>query len=78
MAGDDDFRLEHLDGPQGILRPHGEVVADGDHCQVNPLFSDERHPGEKSGVTGEIDLFVTRGGDQETTRHPAIRPIWEG
>jgi len=69
------LRLEQLDGPQRIVRPHGKIVANRQHRQVNALFADQAHVAEQAGVTGQIDFAPVRRGKQEAGRIASVRPI---
>ena len=78
MHGDHNFWGEQLDRSQGICWPHGVVVANRDHCESNPLLTDQTHVAEKPGISSQVDLLAFIGGQQESGRVAAVAPIREG
>ncbi len=70
-------RLQQPECPQGVLRSHGVVITDGDHCQIDPLFTDQAHITEQTGIAGEINPPPFIGGEQETDRVSTVRTVWQ-
>ena len=74
VNGDDDQRVYQLDGPQAVVWPHGEVVADGQNGDIHTFLADQLHVIEQPGVAGVIDgLAVYR--EKKPCRVAAIGAI---
>jgi hypothetical protein len=57
VHGDHRFRLEQVAGVGRFARPHGEVIADGQHDDLGRVkLADDRHVSEHVRVAGVINL----------------------
>src|SRR5208337_1316304 len=65
MDGQNEARLEQLDGTDGIVGTHRVVVADRQDRQVEPFLADQGHVAEKSRVRRVIQLDPIGAGDEE-------------
>ena len=65
MDGQNEARLEQLDGTEGIVGTHRVVVADRQDRQVEPFLADQGHIAEQSGVRRVIELDPISTGDEE-------------
>ena len=46
---------DHLHRPQGVLRPHGEHVADGQQRHIDLLIRQQGHIGNEAGIVGAFN-----------------------
>ena len=57
MHGDDRLRLQQIAGVCGFARPHGVVVADGQHGNLGRIeVANDGHVTEHIGIAGVVDL----------------------
>ena len=53
------FTLKQPNRLRGFVRAHGEVIADGQECQLRLIqLLNQRHVGEDVGVSREVDATV--------------------
>ena len=67
--------FDQLHRPQRIIRSHGEIITDGQHCKVDALLADQAHIPKQSRVTSQVDFFALTGSKQETGRITAVRTV---
>ena len=65
MDGDDVLGCQELDRPQGIVGPHGEVVADRNDGQIQAFLADQAHIAEQAGIASHVNFLFVVGGEQE-------------
>ncbi len=75
MDRGDPLWLQHFNGTQTIDRPHGVVIANGDHRQFQPFFANELHVAEQPGILGQINFSSLIGGEQKSAGIAAVRPV---
>ncbi len=74
MTGNDLFGGQQLNRLQGIIRPHSEIIANGQNGQVDALFTIELHIHEEGGIAGEVELFAFDG-EEQTCRIATVASI---
>ena len=58
VHGDGEFRFKEIERIEGIGRSHGEIVADGEEREIEPVAADQLHIAEESGVAGMVEAFA--------------------
>ena len=61
----------------GVVGAHGEIVADGQGRQFQPLFAEQGHVAEEAGVAGEVEAAAF-GRQQEARGVSAVRAVGQG
>ena len=68
------FGVNELDGAQGIVRSHGEIVSYREDGQVNAFFTDQLHVVKKPGVAGVVDLLALDV-EEKAARIATVGPV---
>ena len=61
MHGHDHARIQQFDRSQGIIRPHGVIVADGQRGKIEPFLADQAHIAKQTGIASKIQAFAIIG-----------------
>ena len=72
--GDGQLGADHLHGPEGVRRAHGEEVSDGKQGRIQGLVRQQGHIRHQGGVTGVVDPPAAHFKDEaggETAGHAA-------
>ena len=77
MHGHRHLRFQEVERGGGIFDPHGRVVSDRHHRDVEAEFSDELHVEKERSIAGMIDRLAI-GLDNETARAAEVDRIQAG
>ena len=78
VDGNDAGGVDELDGFEGVVGPHGVVVADGEEGEVDAGFADEFHIAEEGGVGGVVDGGTVLEFEEEAGGVAAVTAAWDG
>src|SRR4030067_2598856 len=64
---DDVFGLDQFDSAQSVIWAHGEVVANGQHRQIDVFLSDQAHVAKQASIASQINFLAIQRGEQESS-----------
>ena len=66
--------IDQFDRPQSVIRPHREVITNGDDKQIDAFFPVQSHSLKQAGIAGQVD-FLAFSRNQEAGRVTAVAAV---